>query len=201
MNAAAGPRWDTQIIGAFAPFGERSSAEHRPALAPALAPNAAALAAAEHWLQQGFPVVVPTETVYGLAARADDRAAVERVYTIKGRPADNPLIVHVSGLEQLPLLAAELTPLAAALSRQFWPGPLTLVLHTTAPRPWLSAGLDSIALRLPQHAFMRALIERVGPLAAPSANLSGRPSPTLAAHAQADLAEQVPLIVDGGALD
>lgn len=171
-----------------------------PSSAPALVPNLAALRSAERWLRQAEPVVVPTETVYGLAALAHDRTGVERVFQIKGRPADNPLIAHVADLEQARTLG-RLGPLAEELARLFWPGPLTLVVDAREPLPWLSAGLDSIALRLPSHAFMRALIERAGPIAAPSANLSGRPSPTHAAHARADLAGLVPLIVDGGALE
>jgi L-threonylcarbamoyladenylate synthase len=145
-------------------------------------------------------VVVPTETVYGLAALARDHAGVLRVFAIKGRPADNPLIAHVASLEQARELG-ELDERAEALARRFWPGPLTLVVRARESLPWLSAGLDSIALRLPSHPFMRALIEQAGPIAAPSANLSGRPSPTRAAHALADLAGLVPLVVDGGALE
>jgi L-threonylcarbamoyladenylate synthase len=192
------PTWDTEVLAASV---ERES---RPADAlagaPAALPNPLALRSAERWLRQSEPVVVPTETVYGLAALARDRAGVERVFAIKGRPADNPLIAHVASLEQARSLG-HLGEAAEELARLFWPGALTIVVNARDALPWLSAGLDSIALRLPSHDFMRALIERVGPLAAPSANLSGRPSPTRAAHALADLAGLVPLIVDGGALE
>lgn len=189
--------WDTELLPAFAP---RAATGAAPSSNPAPAPNLASLRSAERWLRQSEPVVVPTETVYGLAALARDRAGVERVFQIKGRPADNPLIAHVADLAQARELG-QLGPLAEELARLFWPGPLTLVVDARESLPWLSAGLDSIALRLPSHGFMRALIERVGPIAAPSANLSGRPSPTQAAHAQLDLAGLVPLIVDGGALE
>jgi L-threonylcarbamoyladenylate synthase len=192
------PAWNTELLAAFSEPELATSAESPSS--PALAPNPAALRSAERWLRQSEPVVVPTETVYGLAARARDRAGVERVFQIKGRPADNPLIAHIADLDQARALG-QLGPLAEALARLFWPGPLTLVVAAREALPWLSAGLDSIALRLPSHPFMRALIERAGPIAAPSANLSGRPSPTQAAHALGDLAGLVPLIVDGGALE
>lgn len=159
------------------------------------------LEAAADWLERSMPVVVPTETVYGLAARAHDRVAVARVYEIKGRPSDNPLIVHVTSRDQLHGLGASVSPLAERLIRAYWPGPLTLVLDGDARLPWVSAGLRSIAVRCPTHAFVRALIERCGPLAAPSANLSGRPSPTRAAHAQSDLSGRVPLVVDAGTVE
>lgn len=203
--------WETQVLPAF----EQRTAEvaSRPASAPAPnvgapapkvgapAPNVGTLASAERWLRAGMPIVVPTETVYGLAACASDAEAVARVFAIKGRPADNPLIAHVASTAAAQALAAAWSRRAQALAERFWPGPLTLVVGAREPMPWLSAGLDSIALRMPAHAFTRALIERVGPLAAPSANLSGRPSPTEARHALADLAGAVPLVVDGGELE
>jgi L-threonylcarbamoyladenylate synthase len=145
-------------------------------------------------------VVIPTETVYGLAARAADRKAVEAIFSIKERPGDNPLIVHVASLEQLGLVGAEPSPLARKLAAAFWPGPLTLVVNSRSTLPWVSAGLDSIAVRCPSHPFAAALIKRVGPLAAPSANLSGRPSPTRAGHVLEDLDGRVPLVIDGGDL-
>jgi L-threonylcarbamoyladenylate synthase len=192
------PTWQTEVAAAFvqqqpAPADARSRG-------PAVLPNPEALRSAERWLQQGQPVVVPTETVYGLAALARMREGVERVFAIKGRPDDNPLIAHVASVDQARELG-HLGALAEELAREFWPGPLTLVVKARELLPWLSAGLDSIALRLPSHPFMRALIERTGPLAAPSANLSGRPSPTLAAHVLTDLIGLVPLIVDAGALE
>ena len=163
-------------------------------------PSEPALARAAEWLGRSLPVVIPTETVYGLAAPVLDRAAVEAVFAIKQRPLDNPLIAHVAELDQLPLLGTRLTDLAARLAEAFWPGPLTLVLGTEAELPWVTAGLDSIAVRLPRHEFARALIRRAGPLAEPSANLSGLPSPTRASHALQDLSGRVPLIIDGGDL-
>jgi L-threonylcarbamoyladenylate synthase len=159
------------------------------------------LAEATRSLERGLPVVIPTETVYGLAALALDQKAVEAIFRIKGRPLDNPLIVHVAGLDQLASVGAELSPLAARLAQRFWPGPLTLIVKARLPLPWVTAGLDSIAVRQPAHPFAAALIRRVGPLAAPSANLSGRPSPTRARDALLDLLGQVPLIVDGGDLE
>jgi L-threonylcarbamoyladenylate synthase len=166
-----------------------------------LAPSPRALEAAEGWLRQGVPVVIPTETVYGLAAPALDRRAVRAVFELKGRPQDNPLIVHVTREPHLDAVGALLSPLAVELARRFWPGPLTLVVTCRAELPWVTAGLDSVAVRHPAHAFAAALIERVGPLAAPSANLSGRPSPTRAEHAARDLSGRVPLVVDGGDLE
>jgi L-threonylcarbamoyladenylate synthase len=178
----------TEVLGAFVD-------SERPE------PSPAALSAAEAWLGQSVPVVIPTETVYGLAARALDRDAVLSIFEIKGRPADNPLIVHVTRPSHLEQAGAVLSPLARRLIERFWPGPLTLVVPCSAALPWVTAGLDSVAVRHPSHPFAAALIDRVGPLAAPSANLSGRPSPTRARHALADLRGRVPLIVDGGELE
>jgi L-threonylcarbamoyladenylate synthase len=183
--------WDTRLLAAF---------ETLDPLRPD-SPNPSALSAAQHWLEQGEPVVIPTETVYGLAARALDRRAVRAVFEIKGRPEDNPLIVHVTRSAHLSAVGAVLSPLGAELAHRFWPGPLTLVVPCEAALPWVTAGLDSVAVRHPAHAFAAALIERVGPIAAPSANLSGRPSPTRARHAALDLRGRVPLIVDGGDLE
>lgn len=160
-----------------------------------------ALDAAAGWLSRGVPIAIPTETVYGLAARARDARAVAAVFEIKGRPADNPLIVHVTRESHLGEVGARLTPLAASLARRFWPGPLTLVVAGGTDLPWVTAGLDSVAVRHPAHGFAAALIERTGPLAAPSANRSGRPSPTCARHAASDLDGLVPLVVDAGELE
>jgi L-threonylcarbamoyladenylate synthase len=160
--------------------------------------DAAAIAAAAARLRAGGLVAVPTETVYGLAARADDGAAVASIYAAKGRPSFNPLIVHVADTAMAARLA-EVAPLAAALMARFWPGALTLVLPRRADAPVASlvtAGLPTIALRCPAHPVMQALIATVGPLAAPSANASGRISPTRAEHVAASLAD-VP-ILDAG---
>jgi L-threonylcarbamoyladenylate synthase len=172
-----------------------------PALGPGDELNVRTLRVALAWLTRGIPVVVPTETVYGLAAPAQDPRAVARIFEVKQRPSDNPLIVHVANAAQLYDWAGDLPKHAQALAAAFWPGPLTLVLHARPARPWVSAGLDSVALRHPAHPFMRELVLRAGPLAAPSANRSGRPSPTRAEHAELDLAGRVPLVVDGGALE
>jgi L-threonylcarbamoyladenylate synthase len=152
-------------------------------------------------LRAGGLVAFPTETVYGLGANALDPRAVARIFEAKGRPADNPLIVHLSAAAQLRSVVAEVTPLATRLAARWWPGPLTLVLDAHPDLPvQTTAGLRTVAVRVPDHDIARALITRAGvPLAAPSANRSGRPSPTVAAHVVADLGEQVELIIDGGA--
>lgn len=157
--------------------------------------RAAALVAA------GQPVAVPTETVYGLAADAGDPAAVAAIYAAKGRPAFNPLIVHVPDLAAAERLAV-LPPPARALAERFWPGPLTLV----APRrrqagiaSLATAGLPTVAVRVPAHPAMRALLRATGrPLAAPSANRSGAISPTRAEHVLRSLGGRIALVVDGG---
>jgi L-threonylcarbamoyladenylate synthase len=163
-----------------------------------LRPDAAGIAAAAGILRAGGLVAVPTETVYGLAARADTGAAVAGIYAAKGRPSFNPLIVHVADVAMAESLAL-FPPLAHALAARFWPGPLTLVLPRRADAPiaaLVTAGLETIALRCPAHPVMQALVRAVGPLAAPSANASGRISPTRAGHVLASLAE-VP-VIDAG---
>ena len=151
-------------------------------------------------LRAGQPVALPTETVYGLAAPAGDALAVARVYAAKGRPAFNPLIVHVAdvaGTEQL----VEISPAARALMARFWPGPLTLVLPLRPGAPvaaLVTAGLPTLAVRCPAHPVMQAVITATGPLAAPSANASGRLSATRAAHVLASLGGRIGLILDGG---
>ncbi len=162
--------------------------------------NAAGIAAAAALLDAGGIVAVPTETVYGLAARAGDAAAVARIYAAKGRPGFNPLIVHVASAEAAAELV-EVSPLAARLMADFWPGALTLVLPLrggAAVAPGVTAGLATLAVRCPAHPVMQALIARCGPLAAPSANASGRISATTAAHVAESLGERVPLILDAG---
>jgi L-threonylcarbamoyladenylate synthase len=198
MERALISGWDTQLLEAFDP-GVAPGTGSDPASAGV--PAEPALDAAARWLGQGVPVVIPTETVYGLAARARDARAVSAVFQIKGRPQDNPLIVHVTRAAHLDDIGAVLSPIASALMRRFWPGPLTLVVPGGAALPWVTAGLDSVAVRHPAHAFAAALIDRTGPLAAPSANRSGRPSPTCARHAARDLEGRVPLVVDGGQLE
>ena len=164
-----------------------------------LGPEAIAQAAA--LILAGQPVAVPTETVYGLAADATNAAAVARIYEAKGRPSFNPLIVHVLSLEEAQRYAV-FDAQALALAEAHWPGPLTLVLPMGELREVASlvtAGLPTIALRVPAHPATRALLEASGrPLAAPSANASGRISPTRATHVMASLGGRIPLVIDGG---
>jgi L-threonylcarbamoyladenylate synthase len=161
----------------------------------------AAIAEAAAVILAGGCVAVPTETVYGLAADATDSRAVAGIYEAKGRPSFNPLIVHVPELEAAELIAV-FDDAARALAQRFWPGPLTLVLPV---RPeagiagLVTAGLDTIAVRVPDHRAMQALLDATGrPLAAPSANASGSISPTRAAHVAASLAGRIPLVIDDG---
>ncbi len=165
------------------------------------AADAAAITEAAGVLRGGGLVAVPTETVYGLAARADSDAAVAAIFRAKGRPDFNPLIVHVGDLAQAELLA-DLDGRARALAARFWPGALTLVLTKRADASLaaaVTAGLPTVALRCPAHPVMRALIAETGlPLAAPSANRSGAVSPTSAAHVAASLGGNIGLILDGG---
>lgn len=153
-------------------------------------------------LRNGGLVAVPTETVYGLAARADSDAAVEKIYAAKGRPSINPLIVHVASLDQARQLA-EFTGVAERIVDLAWPGALTLVLPKKTDAPLadaVTAGLDTVALRMPAHPVMRDLIAECGfPLAAPSANRSNAISPTSKAHVLATLDGRIDLVLDGGA--
>jgi L-threonylcarbamoyladenylate synthase len=166
-----------------------------------LRPDAAGLAVAGELLRAGELVAFATETVYGLGADAFDPAAVARIFMAKGRPADNPLIVHLGAADELARVAATTTPLARTLAATFWPGPLTLVLDARPEVPRVTTGgLDTVAVRVPGHPVATAVLHAAGiPVAAPSANRSGRPSPTSAAHVAADLGTDVALIVDGGA--
>ena len=159
-----------------------------------------AVRAAVTRLRAGEVVALPTETVYGLAANALDAAAVGKIYEIKGRPAHNPIIVHVAGNDLARQCVAEWPAAAEQLSRAFWPGPLTLVLPRAAGIPdAVTAGGNTVGVRWPSHPFMQAVIRECGfPLAAPSANLSNQISPTNAEHVRAQLGEQLALIVDGG---
>ena len=163
-------------------------------------PEADRIARAAGVLQRGGLVAFPTETVYGLGVHALDRAAVRRLFAAKGRPSTDPLIVHVASLDHARDLVATLPPTATRLAARFWPGSLTLVLRRTAAVPdEVTAGLDTVAVRVPAHPVARALLEHAAlPIAAPSANLFSRPSPTTAAHVLADLDGRIDLIVDGG---
>ncbi|KAF5033414.1 Threonylcarbamoyl-AMP synthase [anaerobic digester metagenome] len=159
--------------------------------------------AAAELLRAGQVVAIPTETVYGLAANALNEAAVKKIFLVKGRPQDNPLIVHISSLDMWAPLVADLPGHALALADAFWPGPLTIILRKSELLPTATtAGMDSVAVRMPAHPAARAVIKAAGlPLAAPSANLSGSPSPTTAQHCLKDLNGKIPLILDGGACD
>jgi L-threonylcarbamoyladenylate synthase len=155
---------------------------------------------ASELLRSGGVVALPTETVYGLAANALDARAVQQIFDLKGRPAKNPVIVHVAGLEMARRCTAHWPPLADALARAFWPGPLTLVLPRAKDIPdAVTAGGSTVGVRWPSHPFIQAVIRECGfPLAAPSANSSNRLSPTNAEHVQRSLGDKIPLIVDGG---
>ena len=152
-------------------------------------------------LRAGELVAFPTETVYGLGADALNGEAAARIFAAKGRPADNPLIAHIAGESGLAgLIAGEPCACARALMRAFWPGPMTLIFPKSprVPRE-VTAGLDTVAVRMPSHPVARALISAAQtPIAAPSANRSGRPSPTTAAHVLEDMEGRIPLILDGG---
>jgi len=151
-------------------------------------------------LRRGGLVAFPTETVYGLGARADDPVALEAIFRAKGRPHDNPLIVHVASTDAARAVLATWPDSAERLARAFWPGALTLVGARRPEFPAaVSAGLDTIAVRVPDHPVARALLEGAGPVAAPSANRSGRPSPTTATHVLDDLGDRVDVVIDGGA--
>jgi L-threonylcarbamoyladenylate synthase len=169
-------------------------ATHTPALFQAAVERAASL------LRAGQLVALPTETVYGLAANALDARAVASIFEAKGRPSNNPIIVHVASLDMARRCVAQWPPLAEKLAHAFWPGPLTLVLPRAADIPEVvTAGGPTVGVRWPSHPFIQAVIRECGfPLAAPSANPSNRISPTNAEHVRSSLGDRIPLIVDGG---
>ncbi|RNC80085.1 MAG: threonylcarbamoyl-AMP synthase [Balneola sp.] len=150
-------------------------------------------------IKSGHPVAFPTETVYGLGADAWNPSAIARVFEIKGRPSDNPLIVHVSSVEQANDFVEEITETAKVLMDSFWPGPLSLVLKKkTKVLDAITAGLGTVAIRMPDHPMALELIAQTGPLVAPSANTSGKPSPTKAEHVRQDFGKGFP-VIDGEA--
>jgi L-threonylcarbamoyladenylate synthase len=151
-------------------------------------------------LRRGEVIGLPTETVYGLAADAGNAAAVRRIFELKGRPADHPLIVHIAGAQQLREFARGVPEAADKLARAFWPGPLTLILPRAPSVPEVvTGGQDSVGLRCPRHPLaLQLLREFGGGLAAPSANRFGRISPTSAAHVRAEFGAAVPIVLDGG---
>ena len=163
-------------------------------------PSQAEIEAAAALLRQGKLVAFPTETVYGLGANALDRAAVARIFETKGRPTTSPIIVHVSNTEMVRLVVAGWPATAEALTQKFWPGPLTVVLKKQPAVPDLvTAGLDTVGVRMPLHPIALAMIEAAGiPIAAPSANRFAQLSPTTADHVRRSLGDDVDYILDGG---
>ena len=152
-------------------------------------------------LQQGEIVSFPTETVYGLGAIATSQEAVLKVFEAKGRPSDNPLIVHISDIQQMTSTVEEVPEIALTLAKAFWPGPLTMILKAKPGiyAPALSAGLPTVSFRMPNHPLTLELISKVGvPLVGPSANLSTKPSPTKVEHVFEDMNGRIRGIVDGG---
>ncbi len=154
-------------------------------------------------IKSGGLVAFPTETVYGLGGDGLNPQASEKIYTAKGRPSDNPLILHISDISQLVPLVKEIPENAVKLYEKFWPGPLTLIFKKSEAVPYeTSGGLDTVAVRFPSNAIAQSFISASGtPIAAPSANTSGRPSPTRASHVAYDLDGKIDMILDGGACD
>ena len=161
------------------------------------------LARASDILRSGGLVAIPTETVYGLGANAFDKNACTNIFAAKGRPADNPLIVHISHRSQLKDIVTEVNENAQKLMDTFWPGPLTIVMKKSDNIPSeVSAGLDTVAVRMPSHKVAQTLLDMCGlPVAAPSANTSGKPSPTTAKHVFDDMNGRIDAIVDGGSCE
>ena len=153
-------------------------------------------------LKSGALVAFPTETVYGLGANALDEKASAKIYAAKGRPSDNPLIIHIADMEKLAYITAEIPQAAIKLAEKFWPGPLTMVLKKSEVVPLgTTGGLNTVAVRMPSHPIALEMIRAGGGyIAAPSANTSGRPSPTLASHVADDMDGIIPMILDGGAV-
>lgn len=151
-------------------------------------------------LMCGEVVALPTETVYGLAADATNETAVSKIFEAKGRPADNPLIIHISNLEMMKKYTEDIPSVAYRLAENFWPGPLTMILPKKNNIPSIvTGGLDTVAVRMPDNEIMKKVISMTGkPLAAPSANLSGSPSPTTARHVIDDMNGKISAVVDGG---
>jgi L-threonylcarbamoyladenylate synthase len=163
-------------------------------------PEKSKIVRAANIIRNGGLVAFPTETVYGLGSNALDPIAISRIYSAKGRPANNPLIIHIATIEDLKEISNATSRKVSKLAEMFWPGPLTLVLPKSRVVPKIATGgLDTVAVRMPNHKIARSLIRSAGvPIAAPSANISGRPSPTRASHVMEDLLDKVDLIIDGG---
>lgn len=152
------------------------------------------------YLKNGQVVAFPTETVYGLGADATNEEAVKKIFIAKGRPNDNPLIIHISNSDQLDRYVEAVPEIAKKVINHFWPGPCTLILRKKGPiAPSVTGGLSTVGIRMPDHPIALELIEKAGvPLAAPSANSSGKPSPTTALHVKKDLDGKIQAIMDGG---
>lgn len=165
-----------------------------------LSPTPDAIASAARVIRDGGVVVMPTETVYGLACNAMNAAAVQRVFDIKGRPSENPLIVHISGVDDLKQVASDWPEIAEKMARKFWPGPLTMVLPKRRDVPdETTGGLETVAVRVPRHWVAKELIQAAGcPIAAPSANVFMGLSPTTAQDIDPEIDVEVPIILDGG---
>lgn len=161
-----------------------------------------ALRKAGNIIRQGGLVAFPTETVYGLGGDALNRESSRRIYEAKGRPSDNPLIVHICRFEDIAEIASDVPEEAVRIAAAFWPGPLTMILHKSDRVPYeTTGGLDTVAVRMPSHPVARKLIEYSGGyVAAPSANISGRPSPTEAKYVTEDMEGRIDMILDGGAV-
>ena len=165
--------------------------------------NRQVFAQAGEILRSGGLVAFPTETVYGLGGNALDEEAATKIYAAKGRPSDNPLIVHIADIEALKVLCSKIPDSAFKLAERFWPGPLTMILKKSAVVPHTTTGgLDTVAIRMPDHPVALDLIRSSGVyVAAPSANLSGRPSPTRAEHVRQDMEGRIDMILDGGSVN
>jgi L-threonylcarbamoyladenylate synthase len=163
-------------------------------------PSLSQIRQASKIIRSGGTVAFPTETVYGLGANALDSKAVKKIFDAKGRPADNPLIIHISDVADLGILSNNIPKTAFDLMEEFWPGPLTIVLKKSKIVPKMTTGgLDTVAIRMPKNKIALELIRHCGtPIAAPSANVAGRPSPTRAQHVIDDLAGKTSMILDGG---
>ncbi len=151
-------------------------------------------------IKKGGIVAIPTETVYGLAADAFNEEAIKKIFWAKGRPSDNPLIVHIADLNDIYLVVSKFPDIAKKLAEKFWPGPLTMILPKKSSVPdSVTAGMESVAVRFPSHPIAREIIKKANcPLVAPSANISGKPSPTSFGHVVNDLSGKIDAIVDGG---
>ena len=160
----------------------------------------AVLEEAADWIKRKELVAFPTETVYGLGANGLDPEASAKIYAAKGRPSDNPLILHISDMDELEPLVQEIPGAARKAAEAFWPGPMTMILKKSEIVPLeTTGGLSTVAIRMPDHPIARALIRESGcPIAAPSANTSGKPSPTRAEHVFEDMNGRIPCILDGG---